>query len=116
MSDPAFMTLTTIGGGAAVELFGVELEKALRNIADVNTAPKAKRVIRVTVEITPNEERKLGNVMVSVTSKLPSFAPVSVLAYFGRHEGRHIAQEHDSRQLSFDDQPALAGSIQGGKL
>jgi len=114
-SDPAFMSLPTIAGGACVELFDAELERALRNIADVNTPPEKVRVITVQVRITPNAKRELGEVEVSVSSKLPSFASVSTVAYFGRHEGKHVAQERDPKQLSFDDQPTVVG-IQGGKL
>lgn len=99
MSDNAdFMTLTTLAGGSAVELFDAELEKALKNIADVNTPAEKARVIMVQVRITPNAKRELGDVTVSVASKLPSFEAVSTVAYFGRHNGRHHRGGHARRQ------------------
>jgi len=109
------MSLATLAGGSAVELFDAELEKALRNIADVNTPAEKARVITVQVRITPNAKRELGEVDVSVASKLPSFESISTVAYFGRHNGRHVAQENNPKQLSFDDQPTVVG-MQGGKL
>ena len=59
------VALDTLGSGAAVELFGVELAKALANIADVNTAAEAKREITLTVTIKPSKDRSFGTVAIS---------------------------------------------------
>lgn len=45
------VTLVSIGGGAAVELFDIELERVLANIKDVNTDPKTRRRITLVVDI-----------------------------------------------------------------
>ncbi len=110
-----FVSLTNIAGGAVVELFDAELEKVLRNVSDPNTPAEAKRVIQIQVRIAPNAKREVGDVTVAVSSKMPSFQQLETVVYFGRHQGRHVAQESNPKQLSFDDQPTVVG-MQGGKL
>jgi hypothetical protein len=51
------VSLVTIGGGAAVELFDDALKEALRNIADPNTEAKTPRDIVLKVRIRPSESR-----------------------------------------------------------
>ena len=44
------VTLDTIGGGALVELFALEMSRVLENIADPNTETTAKRTITLQVD------------------------------------------------------------------
>ena len=39
------LTLSNLGNGAAVELFGIELRRVLKDVMDPNTDPKAVREI-----------------------------------------------------------------------
>jgi len=61
--------LTTVGGGAAIERFKVELDRALWNIADPNTEWKKPRKIVLTVTIQPNEQRKAGFIGIDCSFK-----------------------------------------------
>lgn len=91
--------LTTLAGGAANELFGRELDNALRNIMDVNTPPKAKRTITLKVEIVPDEDRTLGEVTVSAATKFPAVNAARTRFFMGRVAGKYLAVESDPKQM-----------------
>lgn len=101
---PDCVTLGTIAGGAAVELFQVELDKVLRNIEDVNTDPKAKRRIVLEFIIQPDDARQVGAVGIRCSSKTASLKPVGAVLYFGRQAGAPIAIEVDTQQQKLFDQ------------
>src|SRR5207244_5955141 len=92
------VSLATLAGGAAVELFQKELDQVVRNIADVNTDPKAAREINLKVKITPSDERDVGDVIVTCASKLGPIKGVRTAFYFGRLRGRLVAVENNPRQ------------------
>lgn len=93
------LTLASIAGGAARELFQDELRAVVTNILDPNTEPRAKRELTVTVTITPDpEDRTMGRVNVRVTSKLGKRRPAATLVFFGLQEGEPVALESDPRQ------------------
>lgn len=98
-----FVSLETLGQGAAVELFADELRKVLDNILDVNTKASAKRSVTLTLEIKPDEDRSFAHTSLEVKSKLAPTKPVGVPIYIGKHAGAAVATERDNRQLSFDD-------------
>jgi hypothetical protein len=104
MDEPT-VTLATLGQGAAGELFEKELQEVLKNIADVNTDPKAKREVLLRVSITPNDEREMGDTVVSVVSKLAPVRKVKTLLFLGRRQGRLVAVESNPKQLTFDEGP-----------
>ena len=62
--------LSTFAGGAIEERFDSALRDVLSNIADLNTDPKKKRKIVMTVTITGNEQRSLSDVSVQVKTTL----------------------------------------------
>lgn len=108
VGQAAPIMLTALAGGALEERWQVELERVQENIADPNTDAKQKRVITMTVEITPNSDRNLGDVTVSVTSKLSASKKVATLFYFGRTAAGLVAQEHNPHQMTFEETPAAA--------
>lgn len=110
--DETPVTLVSIGGGAAVELFDIELERVLRNIADVNTDPKAMRTITLTIKVRPNEERAYGDVLITATSKLASGKAHQSLMYVVRRAGQVMAIEQNPKQLSI---PGEVVQIGGGE-
>lgn len=101
MDEPT-VTLATLGQGAAGELFEKELSEVLKNIADVNTDPKAKREVLIRVSITPNDEREIGDTVVAVTSKLAPVKRVKTVLFLGRRQGRLVAVESNPKQMTFD--------------
>lgn len=102
------VTLTTLAGGAVVELFQAELGKVLASIADVNTDPTKAREIIVRVKIHPDEKREMGQIQLEVSSKIPSFRPVSTVLFFSKHRGEYVAVEHNPKQTMLPLEPPAA--------
>lgn len=103
MSGEQFVSLETLGQGAAIEMFADELKKVLNNILDPNTKASAKRSITLTLEIKPDEDRSFASTSLEVKSKLAPAKPVGVPIYIGQHAGQSVATERDTRQLRFED-------------
>jgi len=101
--DEKFLSLQTLGQGAAVEIFNEELTKMLDNVLDPNTSATAARSVTLTFAVTPDEDRSFGSGKIDVSSKLAPHKSVGLPVYIGRHAGKAVATERDSRQLSFDD-------------
>ena len=64
------ISLDKFAKGALAERFNVEISKIMTNILDVNTKATAPRKLTITLDIKPNEERDLGNVIISAKSTL----------------------------------------------
>lgn len=104
--DERFLSLETLGQGAAVELFNDELARVLENCLDPNTPATAPRSVTLTFSITPDEDRSYGPGKIEVRSKLAPRKGVGLPVYIGRHAGKAVATERDARQMSFDDNVA----------
>lgn len=91
-------SLRSLGGGAAVELFDVELRKALENIGDPNTKADAPRVVMLKVKITPNEERSAATVAISAGSKLAEYKPFGTVFFLGTDGDEVQAYENNPKQ------------------
>jgi hypothetical protein len=102
-TDEQFVNLETLAQGGAVELFNEELTNVIANILDPNTKAESVRSVTLKVEIKPTESRSMGNVSVSVQSKLAPPKGTSTVLYFGKKSGKAVATERDPNQLSFDD-------------
>lgn len=103
MEEP--VTLISLGGGALVELFDIELERVLKNIEDPNTDPKGTRTITMKVTFRPNEERSISDVHIAAASKLASIKPTSTIVYMGRKGGKTMAVESNPQQTGLFDSP-----------
>lgn len=105
------LTLLTVAGGSAVELFQQELDKVLENILDPNTHATAKRQVSLTVTIVPSDDaRNTVGVAVECVSKLAPFKGSGGVAFVGRSRaGRAVAVAHNPRQgaLPFDSPTAI---------
>lgn len=115
-----FVTLANLAGGAVQELFEEELGKVLRNVADVNTEAEATREITIKIRIAPNEERRIADAGVAVTSKLAPIKRVTTVLYLGRHKGEMVAVESDPKQRGLfenkpDIKPAEPAAENGGR-
>lgn len=93
-----YVSLATLGRGAAVELFDDELQRMLANILDPNTSPDTVRSVTLTVKVKPDESREHGRVILEVKSKLASPKGVGTVLFFGKENGRAIALERNPRQ------------------
>lgn len=93
------ITLENLGSGGAVEQFNHAFRQALRNIADPNTDPKAKRVVVLEVVIVPDEGGESAAVGYKVTSKLPGLRPGGTMIYLTEDDEGPVAVGRDTRQI-----------------
>lgn len=104
--EETIISLATLNGGAAVEAFDAELKKVVANIADFNTLPKEKRSITLKVTFAPSDDRSMGGVKMSCTSKLAAPRASEALVFFGKKDGQPVAVQQDPGQGKLFDQPA----------
>lgn len=110
------VSLSTLGNGAAVELFQAELQKVLDNIVDENTKPTAVREVTLKVKIKPSEDRDYGEVSISCVAKLAPLAPFGTNFFIGKHRGKGVAQEHNPKQAKlFEKDEGLKAVPAGGE-
>lgn len=94
------LNLDTLQGGAARELFEIELQKVLRNIADPNTKPDAVRKLTLEVTIKPSEKRSMLYVAVKASSKLVAMRPSESMAVLDEDgNGNFVATELIAGQM-----------------
>lgn len=67
--------------GAFEERVDYEMDKVIQNILDPNTKATAKRKITLTIELTPDDERRQIQVSVTAKSTLASTNPVATSLY-----------------------------------
>jgi len=93
------VSLATLKGGAAIEVFDMALQRVLDNINDPNTKPSATREVTLKVTIKPSEDRGSGAIAIACSSKLASIQEVGTVLYFGKDEmGDGAAFEFNARQ------------------
>lgn len=66
-------SIMSMARGAFEERVDYEMDKVIQNILDPNTKATAKRKITLTIELTPDDERR--TIGVSVTARLRSQPP-----------------------------------------
>lgn len=96
-------TLKTIGGGVAAEFFERELKRVVKNIADPNTDPKAKRKITIEITMTADEERRHCAVSVSAHAKLASVMPKGSSLVLVNEGGNTTAYHTNYQQMELTD-------------
>lgn len=102
--QPQVLTLDNIKGGAVSELFSAELSRVLENIDDINTDPKQKRTITLTVSLEPDSNRENVEIKAKCVSKLAGLMTVSTKAFIGKRDGRLVAVENDPLRGGLFDQ------------
>lgn len=117
------VTLTTLAQGAVIELFQVELQRALDDIADPNRKAEDAREVTFKVRIIPEEDRESADVAISARTKLGTLRTVNTRLYLGQAKGVNVAVEHNPKQAQLFDEhvntqtgeitnnPKVAGSI-----
>lgn len=101
--DEQFVTLVSLGQGAALEKFQDTLDRVLENILDPNTKATAVRSVTLTVTFKPDEDRSFANAVIDVKGKLAPPKPVGTAIYIGKRGGLAVATERDARQMKLDD-------------
>lgn len=80
--------------GAFEERVDYEMDKVIQNILDPNTKATAKRKITLTIELTPDDERRQIQVSVTAKSTLASTNPVATSLYVtGDSNGELVVAE-----------------------
>ena len=104
---PQVVTLASLGDGAALELWQNALGRVLENIEDPNTDQAPKRRITLEFTFTCDDERRVGDVDIRCTTKLPSVRGVRTLVFYGKHKGELVAVEQP-RQVALFPEPSRA--------
>ncbi len=105
MAPEERVTLETLAGGAAVELFQQQLDRVIANIVDPNTPSKAQRKVTLELVIQPDDERGMGEAKVTCKASVAAPNGARTTLYFGRQQGRLVAVENDPRQGGLLDAP-----------
>lgn len=104
------VTLASLRGGAAVEMFDAELQRVLDNIMDRNTVATAKREVTLKVVIIPGHDRGVAKVEIFCTPKLAPAMSCASQFYLGNDKGKAVAFEYDPQQLTMQlNTPTPAG-------
>lgn len=106
---PDVVSLTTLKGGVAIEMFDHQLRRLLNNIADENTEPEEARQITLKVTVKPDPDREQAVILVECkANKLAGIRSQGSTAYIGRRRGQVVAVEYDPRQADMFDPDAGA--------
>lgn len=106
------VTLASLRGGAAVEMFDVEMLRVLDNILDPNTTLQV-RSVTLTVKIKPDANRSVGAVEISCGSKLAAPKPAVSQFYMGKDRGRAVAFEYNPEQLQMNLEQSNTPGVKG---
>jgi hypothetical protein len=93
------VTLESVGGGVAGELFQREFQRVLANIQDPNTDPEKTRRVTIEVHISPSEKRDMATILVSASSKIAGVKPAASAVFLGRNGNKLTAVFNDPRQV-----------------
>ena len=102
--EAVVLTIESLAGGGAVELFHRELDRVLANIQDPNTEAKEVRAVILQLRIKPTQDRESGVVSVQCRSKLAPPQPLVNQVFMGRRDGKLVAVTHDPKQSTLFDQ------------
>lgn len=97
------VTLGTIAGGVANELFATEMAKVAANIQDINTPHTAKRKITIEFMFAPDDERRETKVTVSAKTTLAPIKSFSKTVWCGKSGGKPTMYSQDDKQLNIID-------------
>lgn len=90
----------TVNDGALVDGFGIELQKALENIRDINTPATATRSVTLTLILKPHSDRIVIETEVKCSSKISDIETHKAKIYLGVTEsGAPIVFDGDPRQM-----------------
>jgi len=99
MKQSQHVTLENLGHGAAAELFAVELERLVANVADPNTKADAVRSVTLRLKVKPNKDRSFCAAEISCESKLTAVQPFETQLFVGMDKGKAVASEYNPQQM-----------------
>lgn len=92
------LTLETVAGGAAPELFDQLLDQVLENIEDPNYPAEKQRKLTLEFVFEPGADRHEASVEIRPKLKLADREGVAGRAFIGRQDGELVAVAHDPWQ------------------
>lgn len=100
MKDLVPIDFATVNEGAMMEGFGIELQKALANIQDINTPATATRSVTLKLILKPHSDRVVVETEFKCSSQLADIETHKSKLYLGNTDaGSPIAFDADPRQM-----------------
>lgn len=96
--------------GALTERFNREMERVLGNVFDPNTNPKAKRQIRIVIDIAPNERRDAAEFKVDVKSKIAPPVAIAQTVFLHMDDEGNVTATEMTKEVP--GQIGMDGSVQ----
>lgn len=110
---PVSLNIGNVCGGAVPELFEHEMQKMLKNVADLNTDPEAKRSITLEFTFKPAPDRKSAVVKLLCKAKHAGVNAVAGSVFMSTAQGSVQAFTEDPRQTTlFAAEPTATPSKQ----
>lgn len=101
-------SILNMAKGAIAERVDYEMGKVVDNILDINTRPDAKRKISITIELKPDQQRRVINVNTVAKATLVPTDPVSTSLYIAPDSNGELTiteiTDQTPGQLNFDGQ------------
>jgi hypothetical protein len=119
MEQVQAQSILDMARGAIKERCDYEMTRVMQNICDPNTKADAKRVVTVTITLTPDDERENIGISVTAKSTLAPTNPVTTTLYVEQDDDGNIAAVEmvPSKQVSLFDnenqQPKMLKMITG---
>lgn len=107
------VSITTLKGGALVEIGNLELQKILANIADPNTGATVTRELNLKVKIKPSEDRRQGLVEITSSVKLASLVKETTRLFLVSKGQQMMAFEDNPEQYKLPMAPLQVVGNQG---
>lgn len=106
LEGPITINIGNVCDGALLEMFDLGMAQLMANIYDMNTPATAKRVLTLTIELKPREDRVQIDTECSSGVKLaPMFPKTSRLFVAGDGNGVLYALDRDPRQMNIFTPP-----------
>ena len=102
-------SILSMAMGAITERADYEMSRILDNILDMNTSPTKKRTLTLTIELTPDSERRNIRVATIAKSKLEPTNPVATSLY--------LTADGNGEMVAVEMVPQVPGqlSVDGGE-
>lgn len=99
-------SIMSMARGAFEERVDYEMDKVIQNILDPNTKATAKRKITLTIELTPDDERRTIGVSVTAESTLAATNPVATALYVTSTTKETTRRPAGSASAAFSPSPS----------
>jgi hypothetical protein len=106
------ISLFNVCGGAADERFMKAAQEIVQNIANPNTAVRAKRKIVMTFEFLPYKDRKGAEVTMSIKNTLATDEAISGNIFISSASGRIKGYNRNVDQAALGFEPAASENKQ----